>query len=410
VKINRLGRWLNMGIVLLALSALGGCEGTTSLMEKFKKPHVPESKGSDVAVRQPTTEPVKIALLVPLSGQYQDIGKQLLDAAQLALFHFNNPNIELLPIDTKDSAATAAEAAQKAVSEHVALILGPLFSDATRAVVPIAQREGINVISFSNDKSLAGTGAFVMGLRPEQPASRTLRYVSHHFGIDRVALLLPEGKNGSATETEIASVIAGYNGQLALVKTQWYPTKITDPATLGPLLRTTYSALRTGTFLGVPNKKPGLFIGDSGDNVQKIASVLATEGIAPGEAQLIGIASWYDPALLAMPSLEGAVFASLPKVKQDYFEQTLFMGTYHYKPRNLASFAYDGVALAATLRQPKGKGVITREMLTNPRGFVGVNGIFRLNNDGLAERGLEVVQIHRGAFRVIDPAPTGFSR
>ena len=46
--------------------------------------------------------------------------------------------------------------------------------------------------------------------------------------------------------------------------------------------------------------------------------------------------------------------------------------------------------------------------LTNPSGFAGVDGIFRLRPDGLVERGLAVLEMHRGGNVVIDPAPESF--
>ena len=39
-------------------------------------------------------------------------------------------------------------------------------------------------------------------------------------------------------------------------------------------------------------------------------------------------------------------------------------------------------------------------------GFGGIDGIFRFNNRGIAQRALEVSEIGAGGFRVIDPAPT----
>ncbi len=46
--------------------------------------------------------------------------------------------------------------------------------------------------------------------------------------------------------------------------------------------------------------------------------------------------------------------------------------------------------------------------LTNPSGFVGLDGVFRLNRDGLVERGLAVLEVERDGPRVIDPAPQSF--
>lgn len=48
--------------------------------------------------------------------------------------------------------------------------------------------------------------------------------------------------------------------------------------------------------------------------------------------------------------------------------------------------------------------------LTNPSGFAGLNGIFRLLPDGIVERGLAVLEVHRTGVTVVDPAPQTFQR
>ena len=49
-----------------------------------------------------------------------------------------------------------------------------------------------------------------------------------------------------------------------------------------------------------------------------------------------------------------------------------------------------------------------RASLTQGAGFVGVNGVFRLLNDGTNERGLAIARIQNSAVTLIDPAPRSF--
>jgi hypothetical protein len=79
-------------------------------------------------------------------------------------------------------------------------------------------------------------------------------------------------------------------------------------------------------------------------------------------------------------------------------------------PARLSSLAYDATALAAVLaRSVTGdEQPYTRSTLTNPRGFAGIDGIFRFRSDGLTERGLAVLEMQSGKARVVDPAPTAF--
>ena len=64
-------------------------------------------------------------------------------------------------------------------------------------------------------------------------------------------------------------------------------------------------------------------------------------------------------------------------------------------------------ALVALLA--KQGGHFDRAALTNPSGFAGVDGIFRLTQQGTVDRGLAVLEVNSGGSRVIDSAPATFA-
>ena len=65
----------------------------------------------------PAAGPVKVALLVPLSGPNAELGKAMLEAAQLALFTTGSDRLTLVPRDSGGTAESAANAARSAISE-----------------------------------------------------------------------------------------------------------------------------------------------------------------------------------------------------------------------------------------------------------------------------------------------------
>jgi hypothetical protein len=76
-----------------------------------------------------------------------------------------------------------------------------------------------------------------------------------------------------------------------------------------------------------------------------------------------------------------------------------------------AGIGYDAVTLAANLaRGGNPLETFRPEIIENPRGYAGVNGVFRLRANGTAERGLAVYQVRNGKAEVISPAPATFSR
>ncbi|HTZ36379.1 MAG TPA: ABC transporter substrate-binding protein, partial [Stellaceae bacterium] len=75
------------------------------------------------------SQAVKVALLVPLSGPNAELGKAMLEAAQLALFTTGNDRLTLVPRDTTGTAEGAASAAKSVLADGAKLILGPLIAD-----------------------------------------------------------------------------------------------------------------------------------------------------------------------------------------------------------------------------------------------------------------------------------------
>ena len=84
--------------------------------------------------RVPTaTEPakppeIKVGLLLPLSGPAEAIGRDMLDAAQMALFDVGDNKLVLLPRDTAGTPAGARLAAQEVIRDGAEVILGPLLA------------------------------------------------------------------------------------------------------------------------------------------------------------------------------------------------------------------------------------------------------------------------------------------
>ena len=74
----------------------------------------------------------------------------------------------------------------------------------------------------------------------------------------------------------------------------------------------------------------------------------------------------------------------------------------------IAGLAYDGIAAIGALARAGRSDALTAAALTQPSGFVGVGGIFRLLADGTNERGLAIAEIRNNQVHVIDPAPRSF--
>lgn len=361
---------------------------------------------------------VKIALLVPLSGNFKKLGQTMLDAAQLALFRLNESNMIIIPIDTKGTAFGASEAAKEAVSKGVKIILGPVFSSSAKAVLPIAKENDINVISFSNDKMLSNSGVFAIGFLPEEPVKRVVNFAMSR-GIDEFAAILPNNAFGAAAGKELRETVAR-NSEAAVMKAEFYQTdKKGNSVNLKRHVFSSYDSIMHNrppkdydkeleAFNDNPLKFPrSLLITDSGENLEEITRLLKKYNFNSEKLQILGSSKWYNDEILKNPVLEGAWFAATPRDRRTLFDDK-FKEIYGYEPSELSSLAYDGVALVATLARISNGEDFSASAISNPRGFVGIDGIFKFREDGLCERGLAVIQVQNGQFAEISPSPASF--
>ena len=374
------------------------------------------------ALKAPESGPATVAILLPLSGRYSDLGALMLDAAQLALFDVADEGFLLRPYDTAGTAAGAARAAQAAIEEGAAMVLGPVFNATTAAAAPAAREREINVIAFSNDRSVAGNGVFLMGFMPEQQIDRVVAFARTQ-GISRFAALVPETAYGTAVIEALRA--AAVRNESRVVRVEYYPS---DPAEVELQVRRLaryderQAALRAhrlalegrgdGDSGAAPARPPmigrldydAVILPEGGPSLRSIASLLPYYDIDPNAIRFIGTYLWYEPGLGREPALVGGWYAGPPPAQKEAF-RARFEDSYGRTPPPIASIAYDAVALAAALAK---KGDFSTQAILSPNGFAGIDGIFRFNRDGTADRGLAVVEVTSLGFRVVSSPPSTF--
>lgn len=330
----------------------------------------------------------RVALLVPLTGANAGVGQSLANATQLAILDTRNDRIRVTNYDTNLGAAAAA---QRAIADGNKLILGPLLSEDARAVAPIARREGVPVITFSNDISVAGGGTYLLGYAPQQSIMRVVSYARSR-GVREFGGLVPNGLYGERASTALLRAVESAGGQVISLQTyDRQPGSLTAAinrmAKAGPL--------------------QAVLIADSGGVSATAVPIIRRS--ASASTQILGTDLWNtESSIAAAPALQGAWFAS---VSDGLYRQ--YANRYRVRfgkaPYRLSSLGYDSVLLTIRIMRdwPVGQPFPT-ERLSDRGGFAGLDGAFRFGPDGIAERALEVQEIRGGATVTVSPAPSGF--
>ncbi len=357
----------------------------------------PDTTGpADAPTAEPTADALptdetrhRIALLVPLSGNNGPVGQSIANATTMALLDTNADNLR---ITTYDTTRGARDAARKAIADGNKLILGPLMSDNVAAVRAVASPEDVPLISFSNDTSVAGSNAFVMGHIPEQSISRSVAYARKQ-GASRFAALLPNGDYGNRAASALDNALRDYGGSLAA--TQRYSRGNTAIGDAAKRLKA------TGGYDTV-------LISDGARLAIQGALELRGEGNTTSP-RIIGTELWSgENSLTRASSMRGALFSAVSDGRYKRFSDS-YNSRFGQNPYRISTLGYDAVLL--TLRIARdwriGRDFPTSQ-LRDSGGFLGLDGPFRFRRSGVVERAMEVRQVQSGGVMVVDAAPARF--
>ena len=388
------GRGAISAVLTLGLLALAGCG--------------PRGGGDvipDIVTNAPVTGEVlgsgavKVALLVPLSatGNAGQTGTAFKNSADLAIRDFQTAGIQVLVKDDRGTPEGARAAASEAISQGATLILGPLFSKSVTAVAQVAKPAGVPVVAFSNDATVASPGVYLLSFLPQSDVDRIVSFAAAR-GKRSFAALLPANAYGAIVEAALQRAVANAGARLMAVERY-------------ELDRTSMQTKATGVAALV---KQGVvdtvFIPGNSDEAPFLGQIFASSGIDPSKVTYLGSGQWSDePKIAGESALNGAWYPAPDNSGYATFARR-YQSTFGSVPSRTATLAYDATSLAAGLTARFGDQRFAAATLTNPSGFIGLDGAFRFLATGLNQRGLVVYQINRGKTEIIDAAPKTFAR
>lgn len=340
------------------------------------------------------TGPVRVALILPLSGSAANVGQSMANGARLAMEHVTTTggqNVHLILKDSGTSAATARVAAQQAVAEGAELILGPLTADAVAMAGAIAKSAEVPLIGFSSTASVATDGVYLLSVLPEAEIMRGLGFARGR-GAQSVAAIIPDTPLGQV-QAETLRQAAGEIG-LRIGGIEMFA----DEARARTAVERLAPAIRSGQI-------DTLYIPDRA-TAPSFAMLLDAARVPRERLVILGSADWEgDAAILAQPILSGALYPSIDPAGLAALAPQ-YRARFGSEPHQFATLAFTAVllannsALAAALPR-YGNGLLS------PAGFMGRDGLFRFHFDGRGEYGLVMRQVQPGGAVTVEGARLG---
>lgn len=383
-------RWL--GALLLTLAA--GCAPSNVPPPTAPGQPAPPQPQYETLPGAPVETGTKIGLLLPLSGPQAALGRGLYNAAEMGLLEVADDRFTLLVEDTATSAGPDS-AARKLLAAGANILIGPVFSTDTRKIAPIATGAHVPVLAFTNDRSAAQPGVYVMGVTPQDEVERVIQYAAGQ-GMQRFAILAPSSPYGNIVTQSFRNSVQGTQGILA--EMELYDPNSPDFTQVVERIATAYQN----------NPFDALMLPEGGAKLRQLAPLLPAFQIGPKTVPILGTGLWAnDPALAQETGLGGAWYAATDPDKWRTFADR-YAGIYGQAPDQRAGLVYDAITLIVSLGKAPAPDY-SEAALTNVSGFNGVTGVFRLNADGTVERRLAILEVAPGGYVVRDPAPGTFA-
>jgi ABC-type branched-subunit amino acid transport system substrate-binding protein len=163
-----------------------------------------------------------IGSLLPLTGKYERYGMSLLDAMLLGARAFRSPeekgsSLRLLIRDTQGDPEVAVEQVRElAADPNVMAIVGPLRAAVAFACAEEAQKLGLPMITLTQREDVARIGDFIFqnGLTIRQQVDTLVEYVMEEMGLASFAVLYPRDAYGMLSKGLLESKVIDMGGEV----------------------------------------------------------------------------------------------------------------------------------------------------------------------------------------------------
>jgi branched-chain amino acid transport system substrate-binding protein len=174
---------------------------------------------------------IDIALLFPLSGELAAYGRQMSSAVELAVETYpkDDVTINLKTYDTFGNSIVAAQLAQRATTEGVSVVLGPLTSQEAVGAAPYSDFWSVPmVLPVASEKGLTSISKMTYQLSPtpEVMGERLGEAAIEELGLDSVAILAPNDGYGRQMTDGFKRVME--KNQVDIFSEVYYPRGATD--------------------------------------------------------------------------------------------------------------------------------------------------------------------------------------
>jgi len=341
-------------------------------------------------------EKIKIGLIVPLSGKYKEIGQSIVNATRLAINKIDNPQIEILPRDTKSNPETTLKVSKELYKVGVRVIIGPVFN---KNLIYLDELKKIIFLSLTNKVTNNPKNVISAGINAISQINTIIKF-QKQYNIERSIFLIPNSDFKNEIEEAISKTKIKlkdkfiYDTDPTLLTAQI--EKLTRYSQRKQNLKDEIEKLKKSNEINKEKKIAELekkdtlgginfdsvIIADFDESLKSVTTSLLYTDISSKRIHYISLNQWFDNSLLKENSLQPIYFPSINKENYDEFIKEYF-SIYQKYPNQISFLSYDLVGLIYFLIY-QNDFKVDDKIFYKKNKFKGKVGIFEINKNKIS--------------------------
>ncbi len=338
-------------------------------------------------------EKVKIGLIVPLSGEYKEIGISVVQAMRMAINKIGDDKIVIKVKDNFANPRNTLEAAEQLYSEGVKIIVGPVFN---KNLALLSEFKDVTFVSFTNKINGNPNNVISAGVNAVSQIN-TIKKFQKRENLERSVFLIPKTEFQSEIDYAIKKTKINLKDKF-IYDTD--PTKLTaqiEKITRYPQRKQNLideinrvensedvnkekkiEALKKKDTLGGINFD-SVIIADFEENLKSVATSLLYTDVSSKRVKYITLNQWFDPSLVKEKNLQPIYFPSVNEKNFQKFNNE-YLSKFDKNSNQIAFLSYDIVGLIYYLLY-KNDFIIDKNLFYKENIFKGKIGVFEINKN-----------------------------
>ena len=352
---------------------------------------------------------LKIGVLLPLSGKFQDIGESFLKAIQLALYDISNENIKIYPKDSKGNVLNAYKSAKEFEEQGIQIVIGPIFYENLERLGEI---NNITFISLTNKTEEIPKNTIAFGINIDSQVDILKKYLNE-IDVSKTLLLSPNSEftyqSESVATKDVLKFYRTYSYDTNPKKITAEIEKITRYRERKKDLERRIEILEKSDLykhkqelkkleqmhtLGKINFDSVVVI-DFGERLKSVLTSFMFSDISSKKVNFFTINQWFDETLFNESAMQNLHFPSIDFDNLKKFNKK-FSNIFNVKPHKVSILAYDALGLIYycwfnnNFQFEKGQ-------LYNKKGFKGLQGEFFIEGNS-SRQNLKIYKVSKKKF------------